>query len=321
MARYYEITLTDPGSGAQRRIWTSYPGGKNDPGALNVEIDLLAGVYAVPLGNSTVTIDGIALADLLQAQQFAGMDIAVKGGMQAGLPLANPSQNGVLIRGQVYQSFGNWVGTDMNLNFVIIPSRYTFDIPGNFVVNWAKGQPLADALAVTLNAAYPGVARVMNIGAHTLGRAEVAHYHTLTQLARWVKSVTKSPNSRGVDIAITSDGQILVTDGSTPGNAVQLAFTDLVGQPKWTDQNLMQFSTVMRADIQVGGLVLMPKGITNAPGIVTTSAEALPSSGLKYKTSFQGQFIVQSVRHVGNFREPDGSQWITTFQAAPQNVG
>ena len=325
MARFYDIALSPaPSAGnanpAVSRRWTSYPNGKSDPGALNVQLDLLSSTFAVPMGNSTVSIDGIALSDLLQAQQFAGMQIVVKGGMQAGLPLANPAQAGVLLQGQIFQSFGNWVGTDMNLNFVIIPSSFTFANPGNFVVNWQPGQQLSDALATTLNAAFPGIGRVMNIGPYVTNHPAIGYYHNLTQLARWVKSVTKSPTSRGVDISLLNSGQILISDGSVKTSAVQLAFTDLVGQPKWIDQNTMQFSTIMRADIQVATSVKMPVGLQNAPGIVQTAASSLPSS-LKYKTSFQGEFIIQAVRHVGNFRDPDGAQWVTVFQAAPQNVG
>ena len=327
MARYYEITLTpmnaslsaSGGVSQAGRVWTSFPNGQNDPGALNVQLDLLSGVYAVPLGNSTISIDGVALSDLLQAQQFAGMNITVKGGMQAGLPLADPSQNGVLIQGQIYQSFGNWVGTDMNLNFVINATGYTFNNPGNFVVTWQQGQSLADALAVTFNAVFPAFPRIMNIREYIAPATLTVHYRTLDQLSRWVKSITKSPTSSGVDIAINK-GTILLTDGSVIGTVLPLKFTDLVGQPKWIDKNQMQFTTVMRADIQVGSYVLMPKGLISAPGAVSTAAASLPSS-LKYRTSFQGQFVIQSVRHVGNFREPDGTQWVTIFQAAPQNVG
>lgn len=324
--RYYEIALeptptslgASGGVSQQGRLWTSFPGGKNDPGALNVQLDLLAYVQAIPMGNSTVSIDGVALADLLQAQQFAGMNITVKGGMQAGLPLAKPSQSGVLIQGQIYQSFGNWVGTDQNINFVIVPATYTFARPGNFVVNWQKGQSLSDALAATLNAAYPGYARTMHIGSYIANAPRVAHFHTLAQLAKWLKSITKGPNSAGVDIAIKAK-TIMVADGSVKTKAVQLDFTDLVGQPKWIDVNRMQFATIMRADIQVFSHVTMPVGLQNVPGIVQTAAASLPSS-LKYKTSFQGEFVIISVRHIGNFRDPDGAQWVTIFEAVP-NVG
>lgn len=327
MARYYEITLSPTptslaasgGTSQQGRIWTSYPNGKNDPGALNVQLDLLASTFAKPLGGSTISIDGVALADLLQAQQFAGMNITVKGGMQSGLPLANPAQKGVLLVGQIYQSFGNWVGTDQNLNFVIVPATYTYQNPGNFIVNWQPGQTLADALAVTLAAAYPGYSRIMNIRSYVTNAPRVTHYHTLSQLARWVKSITTTPNSTGVDISLLNSGRILVADGSVKTTAVQLDFTDLVGQPKWFDPETMQFTTVMRADIQVGSSVLMPVVLQNAPGIVQTAAAALPSN-LKYNISFRGKFVIMAVRHVGNFRDPDGAQWVTVFQAAAQRV-
>jgi hypothetical protein len=182
-------------------------------------------------------------------------------------------------------------------------------------VNWQKGQSLSDALAATLNAAYPGYARTMNIGSYIASAPRVVHFLTLAQLAKWLKSITKGPNSAGVDIAIQAK-TIAISDGSVKTNAVQLDFTDLVGQPKWTDVNKMQFTTVMRADIQVFSYVKMPVGLQNVPGIVQTAAASLPSS-LKYKTSFQGKFVIQSVRHIGNFRDPDGAQWVTVFEAVP----
>ena len=319
MSRYYDITLTPTplSSGNQPQTWTSFPNRTYDPGALNVQLDLLASPMATPMGNSTISIDGISLQDLLQAQQFANMNIVVKGGMQAGLPLANPSQAGVLLQGMVYQSFANWVGTDMNLNFVVIPSIYTFAKPGGLVIQWNKGQALSDAIAIMLQAAYPANPRIINIGANYSTSATLTHaVQTLPQFASWLKSITKSSSSPGVDITILPSGAIYAWDGTSKGAAVSLAFTDLIGQPKWVDQNVMQFVTIMRADIQVGSLVTMPVGLQNLPGIVQTQASSLPSQ-LKYKTSFQGQFIVQSIRHVGNFRDSDGASWATYFQAAP----
>lgn len=326
MSRYYEITVFPPAtSSLPVETWTSYPGGKNDPGALNVQIDLLSGQYANPVGNSTVVIDGIPLNDLFQATQYAGMDITIKGGMQAGLPLANPTQNGLLLKGQVFQSWGNWQGTDMSISFSINPSQYTFPNPGNFVFNWAPGQSLAAALANTLNVAYPGLARIINIGSQyaTSGGVHSTHYaHTLSQIAQYIKKLTQTSSAPGVDVAMLPDGTLFVSDGSVKTTAVQIAFTDLIGQPKWVDQNLLQFTTVMRADVQIGTYIRMPAGLTNSPGLIGTTAESLPGGqnlGPQYKTAFQGIFTIRGVRHVGNFRDPDGASWATIYQATPQS--
>jgi hypothetical protein len=324
MGRFYSISVTPAATGANQaapspvRLWTSVntTGGGDDPGALDVEFDFFEYVYAVPMGDSTITIKGVSLQDLQGAQDFAGMDVSVSGGMSAGLPLADPTQSGVLLKGNVFQSFGNWVGADMALNFVVRPSIYSYASPGNIVLNWTAGTTLKAALSNALTVAYPGISLVLNIGQYVNSYDVVSYYSTLRQLATAVKSITKVGGMQGVDIAYLNNATILASDGSIPGNASQIKFTDFIGQPTWVDINVMQFTTVMRADIQTGGLVQMPQGLQNAPGIVTTTAASFPSQ-LKYKTSFQGQFIVQSVRHVGAFRDPDGKAWVSIFQCVP----
>ena len=316
--RYYEIALSPKGGGAPTKVWTSYPNGANDPGALNVEIDVLSSYFGIPsgdIGSSTITIEGISLEDLQQAKNFAYQTITLKGGMKAGLPLAQPQQAGLLLQGQVWESFANWVGTEMNLTFVIVPGDYSISRPGNIVLNWQKGQSLADALATTFSTAYPDYATTIAIGSQYVTDHQVlAYYPTLQALAKFVKSVTKTPTFPGVDIGKLNGNTIVVSDGSQPSPPVQLEFIDFVGQPKWVGVEAMQFTTVMRHDIQVNSQVVMPKGLQDAPGIVQTGAAAYPSQ-LHYKTSFQGPFIVQSVRHIGNFRDPNGQSWISVFQA------
>ncbi len=324
LSRFYSLIVTPPlGSSPQ---WTSYPNGKNDPGALNVELDLLSSFYGIPdgdVGNSTITIHGVPLSDLQQAQNFYGSNIAVLGGMKKGLPLAVPAQSGVLLQGQIFQSFANWQRTEMNLSFVVVPSGNTISSPGNFVFNWQKGQSLAAALSATLSVVYPKPKYkiLMQIGSGYSTATQKPHYvPTLTEFSKYILQLTETQSTEGVNIALWNNNTVLVTDGTVKqAKPTQLLFTDLIGQPKWVAPNTMQFSTVMRADINVGAMVLMPKNLPNAPGSVTTTAAAAPSQ-LKYKVSFQGQFIVQSVRHIGNFRDPDGTAWSTIFEAFPLSV-
>ncbi|MEB2545195.1 hypothetical protein [Burkholderia cenocepacia] len=72
----------------------------------------------------------------------------------------------------------------------------------------------------------------------------------------------------------------------------------------------MQVKLVMRADIQLGTELLMPRGLQNTPGIVLTSSASMPSNQ-KYKSAFQGKFVVNDLRHIGNFRALDGASWVT----------
>ncbi len=317
MSRYYDVTVLPPATNSTpNRIWTSLPGGKNDPGALNVELDLLTSVYGQPTGDtggSTVTIHGVPLSDLQQAQDFYLSKILVKGGMKKGLPLAKPWQSGLLLQGIIFQSFANWASTEMNLSFVVYTSGYTIARPGNFVFNWKPGQTLATAISNTLSVIYPPSSYTLAVNiANTYSTASVATHiaSDLVAFSRFIYSLTKGK----VNIWMYAN-IVHVGDGSTQPGTITLEFTDLIGQPKWVEPNKMQFTTVMRADIQVGSTVKMPPGLQNVPGFVTTTPNATPSQ-LKYRSSFQGNVNVYAVRHVGNFRDADGSAWASIFEAS-----
>jgi hypothetical protein len=331
--RFYSITLTLPGSTTPARTWTSFPNGQFDPGALNVEFDLTVAPYATPVGGQTITIEGISIADLMQPQQFAprivngvqqpGMTFELKGGMGQGLPLANPAQQGTLLKGQVWQSFGNWEGTEMSLDLVINPGGFDSSNPGNFVLNWQANQPLGAALQNCLAVAYPDIPLSINVSDQLVqSETEVHHCGTLEELSQYVQEVTNGQflgaTYPGVQIAMQG-GVLSVFDNTWQPPTVQLNFTDLVGQPTWVNVNLLQVKLVMRGDLQIGTIVKMPIGLSGQAGQVLTSGNSLPSSS-NYLTTFSGSFQVVEVRHIGNFRAGDGRAWATIINCVPSTV-
>ena len=329
MSRFYTIVVTPAPTAAQpnqnpAQTWTSFPGGKNDPGALNVELDLFTTVYAVPSSSnaSTITIWGISLKDIQQAPNYAGMQITVSGGMQAGLPLANPKQAGIILQGEILQSFANFVGTEMTLDFVVSGSGYNVSNPGNIVLNWPVGTPLSQVLPITFNTAFQGLKKQISIGSeYVLSHPVLAFYPTLHKLAQFILSITSSIKPPGVHITINPDGTILATDFSVQPVVKTLAFTDLIGQPTWIDANTMTFATVMRADVQVGTQILMPPELQNVPGIVATAAASQGGAQLKYQSAFKGKFNITEIRQIGNFRDANGGAWATIFRAYPAVSG
>jgi hypothetical protein len=311
MSRFYSLTLTPQGSTTPARIWTSHPNGIFEPGALQIEYDVLVGPYGTPTGASTVTVRGISLQDIGQAQQFAGMTLQLKAGMAApGLPLISPSQAGTILQGNVFQAFGNWEGVNQTVDFVVVPGIYTVGNPGNILLNWTAGQQLSAALTQTFSVAYPGVQVVMNISADLVQDHDEPHIcGTLDQLAQVVGDITEGVFDNRVTIGIQG-GQIVVYDSTYKPSPIQLNFNDFVGQPTWIGVNTIQIKMVARADLQMGGYVRMPQGLQNAPGVITTTAAASPST-VKYQTAFQNNFIVQELRQIGNFRSADATQWST----------
>ena len=323
MGRFYKIQVGST-------TYASQQNGRDDPGALNVEFDFFEYCYGVPggdSGSSTLTIHGPSLQDLQQAQTYVGQRFSMAAGMSAGYPLAKPTQAGSILEGSVFQAFGNWIGTEMTLDFVVVPSVFTLAAPGNFVFNWQPGQSLEDALSQTFSAAYatvtPAPTPVYQLsGSYApVATGVLTRYSTLRNLGAAVNSMTRaaSPSGSGVQISfLNTANTLLVFDGAgSSSQPIQLDFTDLVGQPTWIDSNVMQFVTVLRADLSVGTAIKMPQGLQDAPGIVTVAASAYPAQ-LKYKTAFQGTFVIRAVRQIGNFRDPNGASWVTVVQAVPQ---
>ena len=322
--RYYSIVLTNPGSTKPVRTWESHTNGAFNPSALDIEFDCQVASYATAAQVFTITIRGVSLQDLSQAQQFTGMQLVMKGGMQAGLPLANPKQSGVLVAGEVFQSYGNWEGTDMRLDLVVVPSAYTLDSPGNIVFNWAAGQPLSTAIQNALAVAYPNVPITINISTQLVQNSAETHFcSTLQEFAQFLQDLTQGhflgANYGGVQLT-AQNGQFFIWDDTYTPQPTQLVFTDFVGQPTWISVNTMAMKLVLRADLQLGAMIKMPQLAysgaagpslaTGGPGIYTSTQQSFPSSN-NYQTVFQGTFTISELRHIGSYRTADGSAWVT----------
>ena len=108
--RFYDLSIVSIATGKVVRQWQSHPQGisaPQDPGALNVEFDLIVSPQAIAqgdpagggdYGNSFIRVWGIPLQDISQAANLSAPTSApgptykavLKGGMAKGLPLANP---------------------------------------------------------------------------------------------------------------------------------------------------------------------------------------------------------------------------------------
>lgn len=313
--RYYLIEI-DGGA-----TYTSHPGGQFDPGALQVEIDIPVASGHIPIGSGLVRVWGIGLADIAQAKNLSNKGIKVSAGMMPGLPLATlqAPEAGLLVQGQIYPAFGNWVGTDMTLDLVIIPGTTGWEgKPANLVVQAKKGDKVADLVKATLSRAYPGMTPTVNISDDlVLKNDETGFYQSFEQFADAVNKVSLSIFNAGKffqdgtypGVSMIGQGMdINVFDGTVNTSGTKtVQFYDLLGQPTWIGVNSIQFKTVMRGDIQVGDKITMP------PSLATTTAASNPQ--LRDSSQFQGTFQIKTVRHIGNSRQPDGMSWNTTFDA------
>lgn len=265
--------------------------------------------------------------------------------MSKGLPLANPAQQGLLVQGLIQQAWGNWIGTAMDLDFIITAGMnapgtaatatqagqsktasgvgsITPQTPLNLILNWAPGQQLGDAVKQALQVALPGFTTSVNISSqltNNKNQVVAGTFRNLGAFAQWLQArsidiIGANPyggaSYRGVQLLVAGR-QVNLFDGrgATQSNAKAIAFTDLVGQPTWLAGNRVQVTTVLRGDLSLDSVITLPQTQVTIQG----------SQGISYRDAsiFKGNFGISQIRHVGRYKNPDGTKWCTMIDAYP----
>lgn len=325
--RFYRLVITNAQTGApiiptslgNLGITSLLPNGQTNPAALNVEMDIPVSYSHLPNGQAIVRIWGIGLQQIGAAFNLNNANIKVYGGMAKGLPLADPSQAHMLVSGSILKAFGNWIGLDQSIDLILSAATGTEAEPLNFVLNWRAGTLLSDALAATLKTALPDAVQKITINSRlVLSHDQPGYYQTLNQLAGVIyglsTSIITDPGYPGVSISY--DGvTVRATDLSTPTAPTAIAFKDMIGQPTWLDFNLISMKTVMRGDLAINDVVTLPR-----EAIFATQTASAPQyrNDPKNQSTFSGNYVIKSIHHWGNFRQPDAASWNTTFEMFPQ---
>lgn len=324
--RYYDIQILNPGDGKELLHYTSHPRGNNklpDPGALQIELDLISLFEGQASANSLIRIWGIPFEIASSGSDFNFKNCVIRGGMGKGLPLANPAQANILASGQIIQAFGNWIGTEMTLDLMLQPGLVKQAVaqePRKLVVQWPANAPMKDMIDTTLKTGYPDLKRQIDISDNLkLPNDETAFYASMAQFAQYSKNLSRkilgADNYTGVEMFIRGD-TVHVQDGTKKETPINILPPDLIGQPTWLAPNMVQATLVMRGDIKVGSYVKLPDGLIN------TQASSWSSFALlKARTAFKGVFWVNRVHHVGSFRQPDGRAWTTILDCLPTGLG
>lgn len=341
MSRFYQLTVTptsDAGKTSAPTTWTNKGGGKAILGAQTIAFELVTTSGAVPAGGSFVRIWGPSKEQIQQASNFNGALLELYGGMQNGLPLASRAvklgQAGLLIKGTVIQAFGNWQGITQTLDFVILSSPLDTPLlsddarqaaavgapppPQNFSFSWMQGSLLTDNVQAVLQQAYPNASvKISAATGMTLLHDESGVFETLGTFSTYIKGISrdiKGPDYMGLQIVGDNNALKIFDNTVTDGDVTEIEILDLVGQVTWLDAATIQFSTVLRADINIGDTVSFPP-LAQAQAVTTSSSQ----SNARVKNTFNGKWVINGdgIRHVGNSRAPDAQSWISTFQASP----
>jgi hypothetical protein len=315
--RFYTITISDPVSDKVIRKYSSLDEKGNVMlGALNVELDVPIYQFAYPCGDNTIRIWGISLQEIKDSSSYNGKTMRIYAGMSKGLPLANPKQANLIVEGVINQCFGNWQDTNMTLDFVVVYGIGGTELkPNNISLNWTKGMTLGNAVKNALAIAAPKV-KCTDITSEdlVLNQDEPGFYENMVQFSQYVQTVSrhiKGGTYPGVNISFRNN-QFYVADGTTETTPKKILFTDLVGQPSWIAPNEVVFKTIMRADLNVSDYITLPQTQ------ITTAAQS--QSQFRNSSILKGSFQIDRVRHVGNFRQPDGNSWVTIFNVHPASA-
>ncbi|EHZ7709405.1 hypothetical protein K6Q07_004116 [Salmonella enterica] len=325
--KYYRLEITDK-DGNPPLDAAGNPIGPFDssltPGAgLHIEFDALITGYDVVSSGTSIAIYGVPVTMLREGSQLAGCQINLTAGFTAGLPLANPGQVGLILSGQIYNPYANWLGTHQSLNFIVNPSPLLNDQgqAASITIDGKKGEKLSDVLTRALTTAYPGFDLQITISDKlVLPEDSVGVYSRLTQLAETLRSHSFSIINRddytGVQM-VMQNRTIRVFD-NTVGQAggIQILPQELIGQPTWIGPVSVSFKCPMRAELHCGDTVELPRNIISGPGALLALNTERSYSPLRSQLNFTGAFLITSVRHVGDYLNPDNSNsWVTIYEA------
>jgi hypothetical protein len=343
--RFYEITITDPTNADKKQVYTSWFKGQNDPGALNLILDAPVTTFARPLGATMLELWGIPIQTISNANNLNNKLISVQAGFKPGLPLATQAsekQSGPIINGYILQAFGNWIGTNMTLNLVVVPGTPRQQTqtaataaqqpaaatnttrpplgsptaPVDFHFNMPVGTSMRVAIENTLATALPNFTRQIRISTILAPGPRNFVSRSFSEFAQTIKTLSQQlvtiENYPGVDLTLTPNNSILATDGTEEVKRIDISYLDLIGQPTWIEPLKIQFKCPMRADLQVGYNITLPKGRFYG---IQPGDPNLPRD-YRFQSAQQGTFRIIELRHVGNFRQPDANSWVTVVTCA-----
>ncbi|CAD6037295.1 hypothetical protein [Escherichia coli] len=325
--RFYQLSIIDPKTtkppvDASGKAIGPFNTLKTPGRGLHIEFDvMITGLDEVGAGTA-LTIYGLPIDVLKQSVKLHGCIVSLIAGFSAGLPLANPAQQGEIIYGEVLAAYANWIGTNQTLSLIVNPAIRRND-EGKTVeisADAKKGEKLGDVLCRALQKAYPKKRIECTVSdALILPESGPLHYTEITSLATMVKSASialmKRDNYSGVRISMQADTIRIFDNSDCNREDKKILPHELIGQPTWIQPFIMSFKCPLRGDLRVCDIINLPQGtVSDGESILMTNTH--PNTGLTNQTTtFSGRFMIQSVRHIGAFLSASGDAWSTVFTA------
>ncbi|UAN38026.1 hypothetical protein [Enterobacter asburiae] len=290
---------------------------------LQLEFDALITGYDVVSSGTSIALYGIPISMIRQSANLAGCQVNLYAGFDRGLPLANPDQWGLIIRGEIFNPYGNWMGTHQSLNLIVNPSAVLNDKGQvtEITVEGKKGELFSDVLMRALKTAYPKFQIEISISDKLVLQEDgKGVYPRLAALAASMRSqsyyVINDQSYSGVQMVMQGDSIRVFDNTGGKGNAIQILPHELIGQPTWIGVNTVSFKCPLRSEIRLGDMVELPLNIISGPGELLAVNSERSYSSIRDKVNFSGKFQINSVRHVGDYLSADNSNSRVTIYEA-----
>lgn len=198
---------------------------------------------------------------------------------------------------------------------IVNPKAGTNDSPVNLAYNWKQGTTLESALRQVLSIAFPKTVITGSLNPSLVHTEDAPFvYRTLGQLGEFAlktsKSIISDPAYMGVQIVPTATGFHLF-DGTVIPVAKEISYLDMIGNSTWVDQGTIQLKTVLRADLNVGDIIDLPPRLN-----IVQNANSY--TWARNTSAFTGKYMITSIRHLGNSRQPDANSWCTVIECIDQ---
>lgn len=341
--RWYNITFTrKPGTPVNPNLPLIYSSidslGNNNPGALEVDFDIINASGRFIGKSSHLRIHNVPLSICQQAQNYQGLEVKISGGflggVSSGFQLARRWQAGVIGFGKVQACIPNYMGTELVMDFVIIPSAAgspeldlsdtaVSNAPRSYVFKWEKGQSFIEAMRTTFKALDIKVkGKVSDKVKINTTQVDITWAGgSYNQFCMFINDRTRNlvePNTpqakqtyAGVEMTFVAKDTVLVYDNTIGGGVIELQADEFIGQPSIFTPIGLQVQSIhpLRSDIIVSGYVQYPN--------ISTLIGALPVAGTQNKpiTASNKKLWVSQVRHIGRFRDTSAQGWATYITA------
>ena len=270
-----------------------------------------------------ITIYGLPLSFIAQAVNLFSAKVKLYAGFIPGLPLTQGAEMGLIFSGEVWSAYANWEGVSQSLNLIVNPMPYADETskPVSITVDGKKGQKLSDVLSSSLKTAFPDKELIINISDQLVLSEDwptvVTSLGDLSMLlSRATPGMTGDRSYHGVSL-IVQRGAIRIFDSSFIGTQRVVKLKDFVGQPTWLGYNYVSFKFVMNPNISVSDTLIIPPDINKGITSVLTTGNGYQHFNKSNAITFTGEYRVQAVRHIGDFRNPSGEAWVTVVEATP----